>query len=330
MDNDRILELCRKEVLGKAAELCGTSVDDIEYIDISENVVYSYHHKGIKLVLRLMHRGGRSRDQIQAELDWVQYLYNNGAQVPQPIPSINGNLVETIKTTAKDFHVTSLSWLEGEEIEDDGITEELIEQWGEVIGKLHSLTKDYVPAHGDCKRFEWFEDDDVINRRRYVPPDQKLIHEKFDRLVENLGNLPVNRDSYGLIHSDAHNGNFFVKDGRIALYDFDDCFYTWFNLDLATVWYCALYMPQGEGNRKDFMDHFTRTFMRGYNRENRIDEWWMEQIPLFLQYQEMLLYIYLHRIYDVNNLKEKQKEIFAEYRNRIEKDILYFGKLEEQ
>ena len=42
----------------------------------------------------------------------------------------------------------------------------------------------------------------------------------------------------------------------------------------------------------------------------------------------MLFYIYVHRIYDPDNLTDRQKETFAKYRNRIENDILYFGKLD--
>ncbi len=328
MNNKEVISRCTGELLDRAAELFGVTGVNLEFIEISENVVYSYLLNGSRHILRLTHRGGRSVKQVKAELEWVQYLHRKGAPVHNPVLSVNGQLTETLKTPDINFIVTSFEWLDGRVLPDEELTDKFIGRWGQAIGKLHSLTKCYNPASSDYKRFEWYEDHDLINRHKYVPPGHKLVLEKFDILVGKLKKLPINRDCYGLIHSDVHNENFFFHDGEIALFDFDDCFYTWFSLDFATVWYCALYMDQGDGNRSKFLKHFEKVFFTGYNKENDIDSFWVDQIPLFLQYQEMLLYIYFYRIHDENDLTEKQKSLISRYRNRIENDILYFGRLE--
>lgn len=59
-----------------------------------------------------------------------------------------------------------------------------------------------------------------------------------------------------------------------------------------------------------------------------LDPVWLKRIPLFLKYQEMLLYIYFNRTNDMDSLTDRQKEIAAAYRSRIENDIQWFGKME--
>ncbi|MGC9367795.1 MAG: hypothetical protein ACP5FK_12240 [bacterium] len=76
------------------------------------------------------------------------------------------------------------------------------------------------------------------------------------------------------------------------------------------------------------MNNFKKLFLEGYRRENEIDEWWLDKISLFLQYQEMLLFTYMYRIYNLNKLTENQQELLNKYKNRIENDILFFGMME--
>ncbi|KQC13305.1 MAG: hypothetical protein APR63_08945 [Desulfuromonas sp. SDB] len=328
MDNDQILAICDKEVLAKAAQLCGTSKENVKFLDISENIVYEYQRNKLPLIMRISHRKGRDKKQIQAELDWILYLHDHGAPVHLPVPSIRGNLVETVKVRHQDFQVVSFGKLEGKILEDEDVTDEFIPKWGQAVGKLHALTKDYQPLHPDCRRFEWCDEDDIVNLYKYIPVREKLVRSKFRILIEKLKNLPQDRDSYGLIHSDIHYGNFLVKDGKIGIFDFDDSMYSWFMLDIATIWYWALYLPQGDDDKKGYMNNFKNLFLEGYRRENEIDEWWLDKISLFLQYQEMLLFTYMCRIYNLNKLTENQQELLNKYKNRIENDILFFGMME--
>ena len=328
MDKEKVLEFSTADILDEAVGLFGGDRGSQELIDVSENVVYSYRDGTNRRVLRLTHRGGRTTGQIQAELDWIAWLSGMGANVQKPVPSVNGRLVETIASDETDFRITSFDFLPGRELEDEEITPEVIREWGRTIGMLHRLTKTYEPPSCHEKRFSWKDDDDILNMEGYIHGDQPLVVEKFRDLISKLGELPVDRDCFGLIHSDAHYGNFFWDHGTIRLFDFDDCFHTWFALDLATVWYWALYLPQGDGNRRQFMTEFADTFMEGYSRENLLDPAWLKRIPLFLKYQEMLLYIYFNRTNDMDSLTDRQKEIAAAYRSRIENDIQWFGKME--
>ena len=107
--------------------------------------------------------------------------------------------------------------------------------------------------------------------------------------------LPQDAESFGMIHQDAHAGNFFVDDnGQIMLFDFDDCLYGHFVYDLAMVLFYAV------TNREDadeFAPMFWEAFWRGYCEENKLDDVWLKEIPHFMKLREIDLYAVLTRDY---------------------------------
>ena len=122
------------------------------------------------------------------------------------------------------------------------------------------------------------------------------IAEKYYEVMNHLQALPRDGEGYGMIHQDAHAGNFFVdEEGRITLFDFDDCAYGHFAYDLAMVLFYAV------TNREDaavFAADFWPKFMRGYYAENALDAAWQKEIPHFMKLREIDLYAIVLRDYD--------------------------------
>jgi Ser/Thr protein kinase RdoA (MazF antagonist) len=49
--------------------------------------------------------------------------------------------------------------------------------------------------------------------------------------------------------------------------------------------------PPDKGmDREAFGAYFFKHFMRGYDQENRLDLFWLGQLPMFLTYRQMLLF----------------------------------------
>jgi hypothetical protein len=59
------------------------------------------------LTLTALFTSERTLEQIQAELHFVNYLSENGVNVSKPVPSQNGNLVETIQAAGIPFHIVT-------------------------------------------------------------------------------------------------------------------------------------------------------------------------------------------------------------------------------
>jgi Ser/Thr protein kinase RdoA (MazF antagonist) len=115
-----------------------------------------------------------------------------------------------------------------------------------------------------------------------------------------LERLPQAHTDYGLIHQDAHFGNLFLDgEGRITLFDFDDCCYSWYVNDIAIVlFYAVLDQPDQQVFTQDFLFHF----LQGYRREVDISASWLKEIPHFLKLREIDLYAAIHRSFDLDNI----------------------------
>jgi Ser/Thr protein kinase RdoA (MazF antagonist) len=127
--------------------------------------------------------------------------------------------------------------------------------------------------------------------------------------MEWLRALPTDRESYGLIHTDLHLGNFFLHDGEIIAFDFDDAAYYWFIFDIAIpIYYSLLPLPMEDTEAQSaFIREFFPTFMAGYREHNEIDPSWFAAIPKFLLFRDLQLYIFCHKKFDFDNLTPGQE-----------------------
>ena len=105
--------------------------------------------------------------------------------------------------------------------------------------------------------------------------------------------LPKDKSCYGLIHQDAHGNNFLVDEtGRITLFDFDECAYSWFINEIAIV---LFYIIMDAEDWPVFTQEFISHFLRGYVKANPLEAKWLKEIPNFLKLREMELYAVAHR-----------------------------------
>lgn len=331
----KALEIYRNKVLHEAAKYFGVTKVQLELLTGgSENFVYGYERNDKDFILRITHSSHRNVDLIKGELDWINYLVNNGASVSRPIFSNNKELVEVIEINDSYYSVVSFEKAKGiraEKLETTEWNANLFQRWGQAMGKIHALTKKYKPRNNSIKRPEWYEED-YYNVEKYLPPSQTIVIEKSCSLIRHLDTLPKDKDSYGLIHLDVHLGNFFVYDGEITLFDFDDCAYGWFVMDIATILFDTLMLhPSIEEDKKCFARYFMENYLKGYNGENSITSYWLKQIPDFLKLQEILIYTIIHHDCDLNNLDEWCKNFMNNRRHNIENDIPFididFGKI---
>jgi len=108
--------------------------------------------------------------------------------------------------------------------------------------------------------------------------------------------------------------------GNITLFDFDDCVYGWFIYDIAMALFYAA--PFDSSESPNFAREFMPHFMRGYRRENQLDNAWLQELPYFLKLREIELYAIIHRSFDVSHLDDPWVESYMKGRKeRIENDV---------
>ncbi|MDQ7862511.1 phosphotransferase [Peribacillus frigoritolerans] len=63
----------------------------------AENYVFEVFRDGTPYILRMTHQSHRTKDQVLAELKWIEHLQNNGSEIPKVLFSKEKNLVEIVK-----------------------------------------------------------------------------------------------------------------------------------------------------------------------------------------------------------------------------------------
>jgi amicoumacin kinase len=293
----RIKERFNEGILHEAMRRYGIADGHIHLLDGFESFMYEFDWTRSDAsepgILRIGHSLRRTPALIQAEVDWINYLAEGGAGVAKAWLSARGNLVEAVEDgQGGQFLVTAFAKARGKHPGKGEWTPAFFETYGQLIGRLHALSRRYAPPHPDCQRPRW-NDEVNMEVETFLPQGDERIAGQFRELMSHLEALPVTPEGYGLIHQDAHGGNLFVDEtGQITLFDFDDCCYGHYIYDIAMVVFYAI------ANRPD-MPAVTREFMgpflRGYSHENRLDPAWLKEIPHFLKLREIDLYAMIHR-----------------------------------
>jgi len=318
----RIREVYSDAVLTEALARYGVTTDSAHLLDGFESFIYEYEKDGQGYVLRITHSSRRTADLIGGEVDWINYLADHGVPAARAALSERGRLVETIEAQDGQFLAVAFKRAPGTYPRHEDWERGLIVQVGQVVGRMHALTKDYRPSEPRFQRHTWYDDADGF-AARYLPPSEATVIGKYNALVEYLRTLPKDRDSYGLVHIDVHGMNFYVHEGQITLFDFDDCQYAWFAYDVAmALFYTLPHHCVGEENVAFAQDAF-KQFMDGYRRENTLAPEWLKRIPLFMKLREIDLYIAIHRSFDLDDLDPWCASFMRDRKYKIEHDVPY-------
>ncbi len=311
------------DILRNAADCFGFQSQQAVALDGFENFLFEVPRNGQAAILRISHSAKKSLDLNLAELEWLSYLSANGADVVRPLPSQAGNPVEVIPLEdGSYFNAVCFEKIEGRHPEGADFNEHLYEAWGRALGKIHRLSRSYQPANPAVHRPRWDEEVEITRAEVYLRGQDKVIAKLYDT-VARMRALPQDARSFGLVHNDAHPHNF-LTDGRwVKFIDFDDCVYNWYLYDLAYGLFSTCVYPPKPGPREDFARELWPALVSGYRQENELEDAWLEQVPLFLQFCELGQYIVIHRACDLDNLDPWPKWFMNGRRERIENNVPY-------
>jgi amicoumacin kinase len=285
------------KIINDACNRFGISAHQLSLLDGFENFVYAYERQDRPYILRVSHSLHRSYNATCGEIEWINYLSDHGVAAARAVPSLNGELVEMIPVSdGSHFNVVSLEKAPGHPPTQKDRSDALVIQTGRLVGQMNRLARDFNPSSETCRRPHWFKYLDGY-AEKWLPEGNQKIIGLFNQLVADLRQQPTGLDTYGLVHQDVHDGNYFVDDhGRITLFDFDDCVYSWFAFDIAmVVFYATPIEDRRTPAANEKMKRFWGLFMDGYVRENTLAKQALQDIPRFLKLREMDLYIAIHR-----------------------------------
>ncbi len=315
-----IRDLYSDDILLAAQERYGIAAGEIRPLAAVESFVYAFERGGGRYVLRIGHSLKFSPALIKGEVDWINHLAAAGVSVSEAIPSNAGNLVETIDDgQGGQFLVTAFVRAEGAPPHDLW-TPALYAEYGRLMGRMHALAEHYQPARPEWRRPTW--ETDLTFVARFLPNSESAARQKFEAVCAHWRTLPTDSRSFGLIHYDAHGGNFMVDAaGRLTLFDFAECAYSWYAMDIAVA---LFFMVTNEPDPPALTRAFLPPFLRGYAQAYTLDPKWLRELPSFLKGLEIFLYAVNFRDFAVDDSADAWSAAFMRGRKeRIENDVPY-------
>ena len=299
-----------------------------------ESLVYEGRRDSQRHILKITHTLRRTPEYIRGELEFVGYLADYGVPTYRGVRSQSGVYVEAIEARKGQFLAYALEKLPGKQIQAEDWNPAMFNAWGRLMGRIHSLAKDFRPSDTAFRRQQWHEEE-TLRLDRHVPASETAVHEKAEALFARLRAMPRDRSSYGLTHGDLHHRNILLDDGVVCPYDFDDCEYSWFASDIASALYYAagfdgptVLAPWTEMDQRSFCAHFLKHFMAGYRTENQLHPDSLRSIPDFMRLRALIMYVLALKHLDLSSLTESERLTLGFHRDAIVHDTwadLVFG-----
>lgn len=201
---------------------------------ISSNAIYPFFQDGKVCFLRLAPVEEKQEKNVLGEIEFINYLLEHNYPALEPIKTLTGKECLKISTEWGEYYATAFKRVNGVQIEDTDMSNEIVYEYGKALGRLHSLSAKFVPKTKKWTHIEvlnWVET--VLSK--YDAPN--AIVTALVALKDDLSLLPIHQDNYGLVHYDFELDNvFFDKETKTcSVIDFDDGMYHWYALDIEQV-----------------------------------------------------------------------------------------------
>lgn len=299
----------RTRLANAAVDLWPGVKGSLRHVGDSANHVYSFIESGETRYLRLISSNARTKEQVEAELDFIAYLHRGGASVALPLPSSGGRLIEELSTGNSLMFACAFEEAKGERFRYDSVnsSKEHFRMRGRVLGQIHALSKAYVPSHSP-RRFSWDRDRLLLDIKDYLPESEKIVRREYDVLKAWLKDYPKSSQNYGLIHGDFGDTNYRYQGNRFTIFDFDDCCYHWFAYDLAVTIYPHGWRREG----LQLLDWL----LEGYSEHIQLGVT-LEEMTMLCRWRLLYMFLVYARKWGFENLSERQAEWFARKRENI-------------
>lgn len=272
------------------------------------NIVYRFESEGEGRYMRLTNASLRSKQQVEAAVDFLQHLYTQGCSVCRPVASKSGLLIEEVLHQGQHYLATAVQEVPGGDLGLYQTRKEVYQAWGYALGQIHRASQSYKPR--GCDNFLTWRDLDaeVKGHIQNVEPE---IQEVYHKVARWLQTLPEDKSNFGLTHADFRPGNAFWDGKKVSIIDFDEPVYHWFMADVARA-------------MLEFADHsqrgrFFEWFLLGYREVKTLDGFWADQLDLFIRMKDLDLYTWILHCWEGPQIPggESREETLHKIRARL-------------
>ncbi len=255
---------------------------NLKLVNNQINCVYRFECENKGYYLRITHELIRPRKELDAAIDFQQYLFLNGAPVCQTMESKHSRFIELIKQDELEFLAHVCHEVPGTVMHFDHTEKTVYTAWGKSLALLHRASQTYQPKTHHFKTWQdlWQETTD------YAELESQDIKEIFQQIDAWFANHPITASNFGLTHGDHRPGNVLYDGQVIHIIDFDEPVYHWYIADIAMPFLDLCSRPHHEW--KPFFDWF----IEGYRSILPINDDDLRSINWFTQMKSLGIYLW--------------------------------------
>lgn len=235
----------------------------MKMLKTSGNISYMVKTKNKDYLLRLSPLGPRwrSKEEIEAELELIEYLAKKSFPVIIPVKNIEDREIISWKNHSGYLRMFISGKAKLNPRKED------IKKFGKLLGRYHSLIENYKTKNkrkhefGLAETLEYFKSKKRLISKGGAGNFAKKFEEEI-LLLDFPKNLPA-----GMVHEDPGKRHILWKKNKImAVIDFDRCYYGKLILDLAQAcrgWCFA-------GNWKKWSNENFKVLLEGYSKRRKL------------------------------------------------------------
>lgn len=284
----------RSPLAEKMLDKWGYDKGTVYYFRSSANFLFVFKRKGKSFFLRFTDACEKELSQIYSEMKILEYLRNQPIRVALPVPSLAGNVIETIETEIGTFYAVVFEALIGDQLEVEQLELKDYGLWGRELGRLHHIFKTMPNEYRDGRK-TWR--DQMALAEAALPEHEQAARKELTELKAWAQELPATSENFGLIHYDFELDNQRWLKEEISILDFDDCMYHWYGADIAFALRDVLKTDE------DLNKPSIKQFIIGYQHEMDLDVEMVDNLPKFIRMHNLLTFVGLLRTVDIQESK---------------------------
>jgi len=186
------------------------NIDILKFYRISANAIYPYIHNGKTFLLRFIPWDEKTENEMEKELEFIQYLQKKGLNVLELVLPKNGGYLLKKDTPWGKYLVCAFKRVDGKQLSEFEYSDEIVFGLGKTLGRLHKYSSEY----NNVKKESCFE---IIDGMEYftqnkLKDDKELVLKEIGEIRNVFQKLPRNRSNFGLIHYDFELNNVFYEE----------------------------------------------------------------------------------------------------------------------
>lgn len=234
-------------------------------------------------VFRLYRLGWWPERDVDEELRFLEAMRRNKLNVCKPVRCANKQRYIKLRVPEGLRYGALFDFIPGRNIDFNfGKRQTHMLQLGQMVAEMHGLAdRIKQPIQRWTIGFE-----NVVTQFLDTAPtvlghrekDLNYLHKLASQLEDVLHGQPDGAFDFGLCHGDLHTHNVMLQpDGKLAIFDFDWCGYSWRIYDLATIWWTL-------STRNKPVTPW-RAFLRGYNQCRKLTKQEKKYLPWFVVFR---------------------------------------------